>query len=224
VVRIGPEFADVRVEGLCIAAQAGARLQDLCNLAAESSLSGLEFAVGIPGTLGGGLVMNAGAYEGCLADVVIEVRAATPEGTCRAVPPAECGFGYRTSAFRQVGLVLTGGTLQLADGDSREIRARHEGIRARRRAAQPLNLPSAGSVFQRPPGDYAGRLIEAAGLKGVRAGGAAISEKHANFIVNEGDATALDVLALVDLVRTRVHETQGVCLEPELVVIGEDPT
>jgi len=222
VIRLGPGLARIDVNPPRIRAETGAKVRDLCEAAAEHSLTGLEFAVGIPGTLGGALAMNAGAYGGSIGDLVLEVRAVRTDGESRVFGRDDCAFGYRTSAFRAEGWIALEATLGLAPGDADAIRERHRDYCARRRASQPLDAPSAGSVFKRPAGHFAGPLIESAGLKGTRIGGAQVSEKHANFIINTGGATAADVLALIDLVTARVLEVHGVRLEPEVIVIGED--
>jgi len=222
VIRLGPGLARIDVAPPRVRAEAGAKVRDLCEAAAEHALTGLEFAIGIPGTLGGALAMNAGAYGGSIGDLVREVRAVRTDGESRVFRPDDCAFGYRTSVFRAEGWIALEATLELAPGDAAAIRERHQDYCTRRRATQPLDVPSAGSVFKRPEGHFAGPLIESAGLKGTRIGGAQVSEKHANFIVNTGDATAADVLALIDLVADRVFEVHGVRLEPEVIVIGED--
>lgn len=225
VCRIGSAMSRVTVNrrDLAIAAQSGALVRRVCLDAGDAALSGLEWAVGIPGTMGGAVYMNAGAHGGCMGDVVVEALTVGPDAGLRTWAHDEIGFGYRTTALQGTGHVVLEVRLALALGDEASIRARHEEILAQRRESQPLDLPSAGSVFKRPQGDYAGRLIEAAGLKGTaRVGGAMVSGKHAGFIVNTGNATAADVLALVDHVRDRVREHSGVTLETEVLVLGED--
>ena len=225
VCRIGPAMSRVTVNrrDLELTVQGGALVRRVCLEAADASLSGIEWAIGIPGTVGGAVCMNAGAHGGCMADVVIEALTIGPDAGLRTWAHDEIGFGYRTTALQGTGHVVLEVKLTLAMGHEASIRARHEEILALRRDSQPLDLPSAGSVFKRPHGDYAGRLIEAAGLKGTaRVGGAMVSDKHAGFIVNTGNATAADVIALVEHVRDRVREHSGVTLETEVLVLGED--
>ena len=208
--------------GLEVRVEAGFSLNELACEAAARSLSGLAFAAGIPGTVGGGIYMNAGAYGGEIGQMVLSVTAYHPGRGERSWLREELGFGYRTSRFQDERAIIEEARLRLVPGDAAAIRAEMEDYARRRQEKQPLNLPSAGSVFRRPPGSYAGALIEEAGLKGLRVGGAQISERHANFIVNLGGARAADVLALIELVRTRVKERTGVLIEPEVEVIGID--
>ena len=178
-----------------------------------------HFKVGIPGTGGGAAIMNAGAYEGQFSDVAVEVRCLVPDGnswSIVSVPAAEANWGYRTSRMMREGWVVLGATLQLRADSPAAIAARMEELRERRESKQPLEMPSAGSAFKRPEGHFAGALIQEAGCQGLRVGGAQVSEKHAGFVVNTGDATAADVLALIAEVQRRVHETTGVQLEPEV--------
>ncbi len=209
----------LRLSGDSLISGAGVLLSRLASAALEACLTGLEFAHGIPGSLGGGIYMNAGAYGGELRDVVEAVTYLDNGGSLRTVPCAECDFGYRHSRFENTGEAILSATLRLRPGDPREIREKMDDLSRRRREKQPLNLPSAGSTFKRPQGDFAARLIEAAGLKGLSVGGAQVSEKHAGFIVNTGGATAGDILALMDKVREQVYLTSGVTLEPEVRII-----
>lgn len=209
----------LRLSGDSLISGAGVLLSRLASAALEACLTGLEFAHGIPGSLGGGIYMNAGAYGGELRDVVETVTYLDNGGSLRTVPCAECDFGYRHSRFENTGEAILSATLRLRPGDPREIREKMDDLSRRRREKQPLNLPSAGSTFKRPQGDFAARLIEAAGLKGLCVGGAQVSEKHAGFIVNTGGATAGDILALMDKVREQVYLTSGVTLEPEVRII-----
>ncbi len=199
-----------------IEAYAGETLAKTAVFARNLSLTGLEFAHGIPGTVGGGVYMNAGAYGGEMKQVAVETEVLTMDGETRMLRAGEQGFGYRTSAFAQMRAVIVRTVFQLAPGDTEEISARMQELMEKRRASQPLELPSAGSTFKRPEGAYAGALIQEAGLKGTRAGGACVSEKHAGFVVNTGGATAGDVKALIALVQKRVYETSGFTLEPEV--------
>ena len=199
-----------------IEAYAGETLAKTAVFARNLSLTGLEFAHGIPGTVGGGVYMNAGAYGGEMKQVAVETEVLTIDGETRVLRAGEQGFGYRTSAFAQMHAVIVRTVFQLAPGDKEEISARMQELMEKRRASQPLELPSAGSTFKRPEGAYAGALIQEAGLKGTRVGGACVSEKHAGFVVNTGGATAGDVKALIALVQKRVYETSGFTLEPEV--------
>ena len=218
---MGEPFSSVRVVGSRVIAQAGAPLARVAAVAHEAGLTGLEFASGIPGTLGGGCAMNAGAYGGQLSDV-IESALVLLDGTARTLGRDELEMGYRsTRVLREGGIVLEA-RFALAPDDPAEIAARMRELNARRREKQPLNLPSAGSTFKRPEGHFAGALIEGCGLKGARVGGAQVSEKHAGFIVNAGGATAADILALMARVRETVLRETGVELEPEVRIIGED--
>lgn len=199
---------------------AGVTLAQAAVFALEHALTGLEFAHGIPGTLGGGVFMNAGAYDGELSQVIAWADCMDPSGTRRRLEAGELGLGYRTSVFAQRPWVVTGARLDLAPGDPEAIRAKMADLAQRRRSKQPLEYPSAGSTFKRPPGHYAGALIQQAGLKGTRIGGAMVSDKHAGFVVNTGGATSDDILSLIRLVRDRVLEQTGVLLEPEVRMLG----
>ena len=223
VIHVGSNLAEITRVGDTVTAQAGARVALVCRRCCEWGLSGFEFAAGIPGSVGGALVMNAGAYGGDMADVVAWVLAIDGEGRERRLLPGEMDLGYRHSVFMGSGLVIAEAAFTLTPGDCRHVRDLVYDTIEKRCSGQPVAQRSAGSVFKRPEGDYAGRLLEEAGAKGLRVGGAKISEKHANFIVNCAGATAAEVLALIDLVRERVHETSGVWLESEVLVVGEDP-
>ncbi len=220
VLKLDGEFKDIRIEGTRVHAGAGANLALVAKKAAVQSLSGLEFAVGIPGSLGGGLVMNAGAHGGQLADVVRKIGF-IDAGELKEIGPEEAGFEYRNSRFKNSGLLLLWADMELKAGDKAAIEARMEEVLAKRKATQPLELPNAGCVFKNPAGNSAGRLIEQAGLKGRRQGGAMISELHANFVVNMGGAKAAEVLALMDEARRAVKEKFNVYLENEVLVVGE---
>ena len=201
-----------------ITADAGVPLAKLALFAWKSCLTGLEFAHGIPGTLGGGIVMNAGAYGGELKDAVTEVTALYPDGV-KILKPAELDFSYRRSVFSSGEGIVLGARLRLEAGEPDAVKARMDELMARRRASQPLELPSAGSTFKRPAGYFAGTLIEGCGLKGCRVGGAEVSQKHAGFVVNVGGATCADVLALIERVQKTVYGAHGVMLEPEVKII-----
>lgn len=207
-----------RGSGNTVLADAGATLARTADLACKSGLTGLEFAHGIPGTLGGGVVMNAGAYGGELKDVVTEVTALYPDGV-KVLTPAELDFSYRHSVFSAGEGIVLGAKVKLESGDPDAIKAKMDDLMARRKASQPLELPSAGSTFKRPTGYYAGPLIEGCGLKGCRVGGAEVSSKHAGFVVNVGGATCADVLTLIEKVQKAVYDAHGVMLEPEVKII-----
>ena len=222
-IRLGEAFSKISVDGNQIRAQAGALLSRVAAAARDASLTGLEFASGIPGSAGGGMAMNAGAYGGQLSDVFEGCRALDPEtGIISALGPAEMALGYRESAALSRGLIVTEAAFRLTAGDRSAIQAKMDDLSARRREKQPLNLPSAGSTFKRPEGHFAGALIEQAGLKGLRVGGACVSEKHSGFVVNDRNATARDVLDLIRLVQARVLEHSGVRLETEVRILGEE--
>ena len=219
VIHIGKAFSDISCEGNVITARAGALLAAVSKRACDQDLTGLEFAGGIPGSVGGGIVMNAGAYGGELKQVVTRVTAMDPEGKIRTYSGEECGFGYRKSIFQQNGQIVLEAVFELQPGDPEEIRAVMEDLMHRRNTKQPLNYPSAGSTFKRPEGYFAGKLIEDSGLKGVSVGGAAVSELHAGFVINKGDATAADILALMELIRNTVYDNYHVMLQPEVRLI-----
>lgn len=222
VIKMSGGFDEVKAEGSRLTAGAGVQLVTLARKAAALELTGLEFASGIPGSLGGALVMNAGAYDGEMKDVVEWVDVMDSGGRVKQLTAGEMGFSYRHSGLQETGDVALRAGLVLKPGEPQAIEARMKELAERRQTKQPLTLPSAGSVFRRPPGHYAGPLIEESGLKGTRVGGAEVSTLHANFIVNAGGATAADVLGLIEHVRQTVHARSGVWLEPEVRVVGED--
>ena len=199
-----------------IEAFAGETLSKTAVFARNLSLTGLEFAHGIPGTVGGGIYMNAGAYGGEMKQVAAQTTVLTMDGETRVFAGEAQGFAYRTSAFENLPVIIVKTVFQLAPGGKEEISARMQELMDKRRTSQPLELPSAGSTFKRPEGAYAGALIQGANLKGISVGGACVSEKHAGFIVNAGGATARDVKVLIELVQKRVFETSGYCLQPEV--------
>ena len=205
-----------RVNDWLVYCHAGVKLSELCVFALKQGLSGLEFAYGIPGSAGGAVYMNAGAYGGEMKDVLHSVQYINATGELCELPAGELGLDYRSSAFMRNNGVVAGLTVQLTPGDPAEIRAKMNETMQKRRDKQPLDYPSAGSVFKRPEGRFAGALIEQCGLKGRSVGGARVSEKHAGFIVNAGGATASDVRALIALVQTIVEHETGVFLEPEI--------
>ena len=219
VIDVSALDAEIAVEDTVLTAGAGVRLAALCKAALKHGLSGLEFAYGIPGTVGGAVYMNAGAYGGEMKDVVVSTRYLDHDLNLCEVVGAAHDFGYRHSVFSDTDCVVLGSTLALTPGDPAEIRARMLDLSERRRSRQPLDLPSAGSTFKRPAGGYAAALIDAAGLKGYAVGGAQVSEKHAGFVVNRGGATFDDVLRLMDHIRSEVLRTSGVELEPEVKII-----
>lgn len=199
-----------------VEAQCGVLMAKLACFARDLGLTGLEFSHGIPGSVGGGIYMNAGAYGGELCQVAISTLALLPDGTFWEAEGQEQGFSYRNSAFQQKGAVVLHSRFRLQTGDREEITARMQELAAKRRASQPLELPSAGSTFKRPVGGYAAALIDGAGLKGKGVGQAAVSEKHAGFVVNLGGATAADVLDTMAMVQKEVYERSGIQLEPEV--------
>ena len=203
-------------EGNCIEAMAGETLASVAVFARKNGLTGLEFAHGIPGTLGGGVYMNAGAYGGELRQVVRQVTFLHADGRLETFENGDCAFGYRTSVFENMPGVIVSARLALQPGEAAAIEAKMRELMEKRRASQPLELPSAGSTFKRPAGHFAGALIQDAGLKGRGVGGAKVSEKHVGFVVNFDHATAADVRATIALVQKTVYETSGVRLEPEV--------
>jgi UDP-N-acetylmuramate dehydrogenase len=215
----------LQIEEARVTVSAGYLMPKLAVDTAKAGLTRLEFGAGIPGSVGGSVVGNAGAFGSEIKDVLVGTRLLTPEGRERNFSTRECAFAYRESRFKgkkYAGWVVLDATFELAPGDSKAGRARIQEIQGERRRTQPTARRSLGSVYKNPPGDAAGRLIEACGLKGLRVGGAEISEEHANFIVNVGGARAGDVLALMDAMRGRVHERFGIMLEPEIRVVGRD--
>lgn len=219
VINTSAQLSRVEQTGECeLTADAGVSLCQLALFAWKQGLAGLAFAHGIPGTLGGGVVMNAGAYGGELKDVIADVTALYPDGV-RTLTADEMGFSYRHSVFSSGEGIVLGAKLKLEPGDPNAIKAKMDELMARRKESQPLEFPSAGSTFKRPPGHYAGPLIESCGLKGARIGGAEVSCKHAGFVVNAGGATCADVLALMEKVQKTVFDTYGVLLEPEVKIV-----
>ena len=221
VIKPADGFGEIREVNRALEAGSGVPLPRLASAALGRGLAGLEFAQGIPGSVGGGVYMNAGAYGGELGQVVSSVTALEPDGTLRELTVRECGFGYRKSVFSQNRLLIIKVCFALEPGDPVEIKAKMDDFAARRREKQPLEYPSAGSTFKRPPAVdgqpvYAAALIDACGLKGLTVGGAQVSEKHAGFIVNKGGATCKDIVELMALVRDRVFRETGVVLEPEV--------
>lgn len=216
VIKTAPQMNACRADGTCVTVWAGAPLAQAANLAAERGLTGLEFAHGIPGSLGGAVVMDAGAYGGEMRQVVRSVRALSRSGAVEELTAEQCEFGYRHSVFSDGSRLVLSAVLELAEGDRAAIRGRMAELMEQRRSKQPLEWPSAGSTFKRPEGHFAAALIDRCGLKGFRVGGAQVSEKHAGFVINAGGATCRDILELMDAVRERVFRETGVELEPEV--------
>ena len=221
IIRLFKNFAMLSVEGEEIRVQAGALLSRTAKKALEHELTGFEFAAGIPGTIGGALVMNAGAYGGEMKDVTKFVMVLTPEGKVLTLGKEELEMGYRTSIIARKGYLVLEAVLGLQKGDKEQIAARMEELKEKRVSKQPLEYPSAGSTFKRPEGYFAGKLIMDAGLRGFSVGGAQVSEKHCGFVINTGDATAKDVTELIKTVTERIREQTGVTLEPEVKLLGE---
>lgn len=218
VIMLSKGFDDVQVDGTKMVCQSGILLSKLSNIALKNNLTGIEFASGIPGTLGGAIYMNAGAYGGEMKDIVKKV-VYLENG--EIFETNDLDFGYRHSIFTDSDKVILSAELELSFGKYDEIKAEMEELSRKRNEKQPLSQPSAGSAFKRPEGNFAGKLIEDAGLKGYRIGGAMVSEKHSGFIVNEGDATCCDVLELIEYIKRTVFEKFGVMLEPEVKAVGE---
>lgn len=221
VLQLYRNFNEIQVNGEMITVQSGAMLAAVARTAYQTGLTGLEFASGIPGTIGGAVVMNAGAYGGEMKNVLKEVTVLTKEGEVLVIPAKALELGYRTSVIPKNGWIVLGAVLQLKKGDQEQILARMEELKEQRITKQPLDLPSAGSTFKRPEGYFAGKLIMDAGLRGFTVGGAQVSEKHCGFVVNRGNATAADVWELICEVKRRVKEMTGVELEPEVKLLGD---
>ena len=221
VLSFGKEAEEIVLDGRCMTVSAGAILAKVAAEAAKNSLAGLEFAAGIPGTMGGAIVMNAGAYGGEMKDVLISAKVLTPEGEVKELSNAELDLSYRHSCIPEKNYIVLEATLELMEGDEKAIRETMADFKNRRVDKQPLEYPSAGSTFKRPEGYFAGKLIQDADLRGYQVGGAQVSEKHCGFVINKGDATAKDVLQLISDVKKTVYEKFQVELEPEVKVIGE---
>lgn len=222
VIKLSNSFSDMKALGNELTFGSGISLAMASKKAASLSLSGLEFAVGIPGTIGGAVYMNAGAYDGEMAKVVTSVRVMDREGKISELKASELAFAYRHTALQNSGLIVTSVTCVLQPDEADAIAAKMADFSQRRISKQPLELPSAGSMFKRPVGYFAGTLIEQTGLKGYTVGGAQVSTKHAGFVVNVGGATAKDVLQLISDVQSKVFAAHGVRLEPEVLVLGEE--
>lgn len=221
IIQIYKKMNRIRTEGTHIYAQAGALLSKIANVAAGESLAGFEFASGIPGTLGGAVMMNAGAYGGEMKHVLANVLALTPEGEFQVFPADWLEMGYRSSIFSRNQAIILSAELELMHGEENEIRARMEELKEKRVTKQPLEYPSAGSTFKRPEGYFAGKLIQDSGLQGFQVGGAQISEKHCGFVINKSNATAAEIAELMKQVADKVEEKFGVRLEPEVKRLGE---
>ncbi|GAB6084952.1 UDP-N-acetylmuramate dehydrogenase [Alkaliphilus crotonatoxidans] len=221
VIKIADNYKEIKIEGTTIVAQAGILLSTLAKKALAADLGGLEFASGIPGTLGGAVAMNAGAYGGEMKDVVKGCRVLDQEGNLLYLPKDQLELGYRTSIIQKNHYIALSVELDLYQGHYEEIKERMDQLTIQRTTKQPLHLPSAGSVFKRPPGYFAGKLVEDCGLKGTQIGGAQVSTLHSGFIVNVGNATAADVLALIELIQKEVKSRFDVTLETEVKIIGE---
>ena len=219
IVQIYKEMNEVKVEGDLVKAQAGALLSGIAAKALGAELSGFEFASGIPGTIGGACVMNAGAYGGEMKDVLESVTVLTGEGKIIELGRNELELGYRTSVIAKKGYIVLGAALKLECGDGEKIKTYMDELKEKRVTKQPLEYPSAGSTFKRPEGYFAGKLIEDAGLRGYRVGDAQVSEKHCGFVVHRGKATCAEVLQLIEEVQKKVKEQFGVQLEPEVRII-----
>jgi UDP-N-acetylmuramate dehydrogenase len=221
IIQIYKEMNEITVEGECICAQAGALLSKVGSVALEAELTGFEFAAGIPGAVGGAVVMNAGAYGGEMKDILASATVLTEDGTILTLKNEELELGYRTSIIAKKNYIVLEAEYQLQRGDKAEIRAKMDELKKQRVTKQPLEYASAGSTFKRPEGYFAGKLIQDAGLRGFQVGGAQVSEKHCGFVINKGDATAADIVELMRQVSEKVYQEFGVTLEPEVKRLGE---
>lgn len=217
----GKGFSDISRNGKVLTCSAGASLASVCNFALENGLSGLEFAYGIPGTLGGAVFMNAGAYGGEMKDVTVSVRAMDRSGNITEYPEEKLDFSYRHSRFSESGEIILSADIKLQKGNKSQIKADMEAILEKRRSKQPLEYPSAGSTFKRPEGSYASLLIEQCGLKGVHVGDAEVSTKHSGFIINKGNASFAELMELIRVVKDTVKEKTGYALECEPLIITD---
>ena len=221
IIQIYKEMNEITVEGECIRAQAGALLSKVGSVALEAELTGFEFAAGIPGAVGGAVVMNAGAYGGEMKDILASATVLTEDGSILTLKNEELELGYRTSIIAKKNYIVLEAEYQLQRGDKAEIRAKMDELKKQRVTKQPLEYASAGSTFKRPEGYFAGKLIQDAGLRGFQVGGAQVSEKHCGFVINKGDATAADIVELMNQVSEKVYQEFGVILEPEVKRLGE---
>lgn len=221
VIKIGPGFDDIKTVKNLLVCGAGATLTAISRQAQKAGLTGLEFAVGIPGSIGGALVMNAGAYGGEISQVIKTATVMDRDGNLKTYPNQDLNFSYRHSRFLEEDLIALEATFELQSGNKEEILKKMQELTEQRRSKQPIEHFCAGSVFKRPPNNYVGPLIERAGLKGFRIGGAEVSKKHAGFIVNIDNATCEDVISLIILIQETIKEKEGIVLEPEIRVVGE---
>lgn len=221
ILQIYKEMNQIQVEGTTVKVQAGALLSKVGSKTLEAGLSGFEFAAGIPGTVGGAVVMNAGAYGGEMKNILKSATVLSPEGRVFTLYNGDLELGYRTSVIAKKEYVVLEAEYELQAGEKEAIRARMDELKVQRATKQPLEFPSAGSTFKRPEGYFAGKLIQDAGLRGFQVGGAQVSEKHCGFVINTGDATAADILRLMELVSEKVMQQFGVKLEPEVKMLGE---
>ena len=221
IIQMDRNMGDIELKGTEIRACAGALLSSVAAAARKASLTGFEFAGGIPGTLGGAVVMNAGAYGGEMKDVLREVTVMTKEGDIRVIPSDRLELGYRTSIIKKTGYLVLEAVISQEKGDPQAIQEKTKELASKRTEKQPLDYPSAGSTFKRPEGYFAGKLIMDSGLRGFRVGGAQVSEKHCGFVINTGGATAKDVKELMDHVIRTVKEKYNITLEPEVKFLGE---
>ena len=221
VLHLSKEYSHIAVNGNTLVCEAGCTLAAIARKAYECALTGFEFAAGIPGSLGGAIVMNAGAYDGEMKQVVKSVRMMTPDAKIIEKSAEEMHFSYRHSIVKEQELIVLDVTIELLPGNQTEIRKKMDELALKRRDKQPLEYPSAGSTFKRPEGYFAAKLIDDAGLRGFTVGGAQVSEKHCGFVINKSDATASDIYKLICEVQKRVKETSGVTIEPEVILLGE---
>ncbi len=219
VIVIGNNIASIEADGETLSFSAGTNLVSLSRFALEQNLSGLEFAFGIPGTCGGAVFMNAGAYGGEMKDVLTEITHLTPQGEIETITADKADLSYRHSVYKDNGCIILSAKVKLQKGNYDDIKARMNDFLGRRKDKQPLEYPSAGSTFKRPEGYFAGALIEQCNLKGKSVGGAQVSEKHAGFVINKDNATSTDILNLIDLIKNTVKEETGVTLQPEVIVL-----
>lgn len=221
MIQIYREMSAIEITDEVVRVEAGALLSRVGNMALEAELQGFEFAAGIPGTMGGAVVMNAGAYGGEIKDIIVNATVLTPEGEVIVIQREDLELGYRTSVIAKKGYIVLEANIRLQKGNKEEIRTRMEELKVQRVTKQPLEYPSAGSTFKRPEGYFAGKLIQDAGLRGFQVGGAQVSEKHCGFVINKDNATAADVVELMNQVSEKVMKEFGVRLEPEVKRIGE---
>ena len=221
IIQIYKSMSEITVEGTTIRAQAGALLSKIGNIALDAELTGFEFAAGIPGAVGGAVVMNAGAYGGEMKDILKSATVLTTDGEVLTLYNKELELGYRTSIIAKKDYVVLEAEYELQKGSKEDIRAKMDELKVQRVTKQPLEYPSAGSTFKRPEGHFAGKLIQDAGLRGFSVGGAQVSEKHCGFVINKGDATAADIIELMRQVSEKVMQEFGVLLEPEVKMLGE---